>query len=135
MQIRDQKAISIFISTSVIDYDKQLIYTHIYIYLTSDLTAALLEYWTVYRTVSKVTKSTSFILLCRRSILLSKKNEALYRPRRRTKMVSSFFLVDRSFSFFSPISIYQKPLLFSNQAIIFRETNLFDAGQTRALDS
>lgn len=73
MQIRDQKAISIFISTSVIDYDKQLIYTHIYIYLTSDLTAALLEYWTVYRTVSKVTKSTSFILLCRRSILLSKK--------------------------------------------------------------
>lgn len=101
-----------FYFNKCINYDKQLIY--IYIYLTSDLTAALLEYWTVYRTVSKVTKSTSFILLCRRSILLSKKNEALYRPRRRTKMISSFFLVDRSFSFFSPISIYQKPLLFSN---------------------
>lgn len=60
-----------FYFNKCINYDKQLIY--IYIYLTSDLTAALLEYWTVYRTVSKVTKSTSFILLCRRSILLSKK--------------------------------------------------------------
>lgn len=60
-----------FYFNKCINYDKQLIY--IYIYLTSDLTAALLEYWTVYRTVSKVTKSISFILLCRRSILLSKK--------------------------------------------------------------
>lgn len=60
-----------FLFQQCINYDKQLIY--IYIYLTSDLTAALLEYWTVYRTVSKVTKSISFILLCRRSILLSKK--------------------------------------------------------------
>lgn len=101
-----------FYFNKCINYDKQLIY--IYIYLTSDLTAALLEYWTVYRTVSKVTKSISFILLCRRSILLSKKTRHSIGREDGTTMVSSFFLVDRSFSFFSPISIYQKPLLFSN---------------------
>lgn len=80
-----------FYFNKCINYDKQLIY--IYIYLTSDLTAALLEYWTVYITVSKVTKSTSFILLCRRSILLSKKTRhSIGREYERRYRVSSLLI-------------------------------------------